>query len=71
MKWNQTALYSAAGNGHLAVISALIKAGAKVNSIDKDGRTPIIHAIEQGKLGCVKELLYAGAVITREDSVNI
>ena len=36
----ETPLYTAASNGHEAVVTALIEAGADVNKADNGGKTP-------------------------------
>lgn len=41
----ETALYIAAGTCYNDIITLLIRKGADVNAINKDGNTPLIHAV--------------------------
>ena len=43
----QTSLHLAAFNGHLPVVELLIKRGADVNRLDKNGKTPLDYALMQ------------------------
>ena len=58
-------LHSAAEEGHLHVVKALIKRGADVNmeslSVLNPGKTPLYLAAEKGHLHVVKALIEAGA----------
>lgn len=64
----RTALMHAAENGHLEIVDLLIKAGAKINLIDKGipvdcpgGNTALILAIQKGHVAIANLLLDAGA----------
>ena len=48
--------YSAAKSGHLDVTKYLISQGAEVNEGDKEGRTALHHAVQNGYLDVVKVL---------------
>ncbi|KFY83553.1 hypothetical protein V498_07984, partial [Pseudogymnoascus sp. VKM F-4517 (FW-2822)] len=47
--------------GHEAVVKLLLEKGAKLESKDKDGRTPLSYAVEKGHEAIVKLLLEKGA----------
>lgn len=56
-----TLLHNAALNGHMDLTRALIDAGADVNKLDQDDKTPIFEAARYGQLDVVKLLIDAGA----------
>eukprot|EP00931_Biecheleriopsis_adriatica_P049795 TRINITY_DN28813_c0_g1_i1.p1 TRINITY_DN28813_c0_g1~~TRINITY_DN28813_c0_g1_i1.p1 ORF type:complete len:197 (+),score=50.24 TRINITY_DN28813_c0_g1_i1:29-592(+) len=66
-------LMLAAHNGHVRCIAALLKAGAKPNERDEDGKTALHLAAVSGDLQCLQILLSAGAdpkaVTTEGDGV--
>ena len=49
--------------GHKEIAKLLLKAGADVNSIDKNGLTPLHSAAQKGLKDTVEVLLQAGAYI--------
>ena len=57
-----TALSAAAYNGHLKVAERLVKAGAEPTFPDQRGSTPLMNAVNQGKLAMVRQLLKILAV---------
>jgi ankyrin repeat protein len=57
----QTALMWAAGEGHVAVVEALIAAGAEINARSKNGFTPLLFAVRDGRAGAAAALLKSGA----------
>ena len=54
-------LVYAAGEGDVQKIKQLIASGATVDSIELDGLTPLINAVQKGKIDAVRALLDAGA----------
>jgi ankyrin repeat protein len=65
---NRTALMHAAESGHLEVVELLIKAGARINAIDKGfpadcpgGNTALLLSIQKGHVQIANRLLDAGA----------
>lgn len=60
---NETLLHIAAAHGHIKIVDYLIKKGAKLDVMDKKGRTPLHRAAENGHNDAVKMLLQAGANI--------
>jgi ankyrin repeat protein len=60
-----TPLQMAAANGHVAAITALVKAGARVDSADSCGTTPLMWAAYSGHTAATIELLAAGAEVNR------
>jgi uncharacterized protein len=57
----QTALMWAAGEGHPAVVKALIQSGADIQARSNGGFTALLFAARNGQIGAVKTLLEAGA----------
>ena len=56
-----TPVYIAAQEGHKAIVSALLAAGADKNAAIKDGATPLFVAAQQGHEAAVSALLAADA----------
>ena len=56
-----TPLMAASANGHLAVVEALVRAGADKEAKDLNGCTPLIIASDNGRLTVVEALVRAGA----------
>ena len=56
-----TPLFLASGNGPLAIVEALIEAGANVNHIDARGLTSLMAATTKDHIDIVRALLAAGA----------
>ncbi len=68
-----TAVYSAAEEGHVDVLAALVAAGGDVTLADADGVTPLHVAASQGHLACVQYLLSlpaAAATVNAADKVG-
>jgi ankyrin repeat protein len=65
-----TPLYWAAWNGHTAVVTALLGAGAALDKIDEVGRTPLHNAAQNGHTAVVTALLAAGAAVDVKDPVG-
>jgi ankyrin repeat protein len=57
------ALLAASLQGDAAKVQELISQGADVNTTDPDGRTPLLNAVEKGKIDIVKLLLDKNALI--------
>ena len=53
----ETALHKAAAKGSLDCVQLLVQRGANVNLVDKQGRTPLLVAWENGHLECHKYML--------------
>jgi ankyrin repeat protein/serine/threonine protein kinase len=60
----RTALITAAMNGHVAVITALIQAGGDVNAKDIHNKTAVLWAAQRGHAETVQLLLDSGATET-------
>ncbi len=61
-------LHWAAYNGHLEIVKALLKNGARVNTVRYDMVTPLHFAVENDHLEIVVELLANGAKVNANDS---
>ncbi|OQR85846.1 hypothetical protein ACHHYP_11290 [Achlya hypogyna] len=59
------AIHAATGNGHLAVVEALIAAGADINQPNANGWTAINAAAWNGHLAVIQALIAAGAGINQ------
>lgn len=57
----QTALFVAAGNGHVEIIKLLLSKGADVTAESVEGNTPLVWGAFQGQAEAVRLLLDAGA----------
>jgi ankyrin repeat protein len=57
----------AACQGYMAIVTALLEAGAEVDTVDDQGDTALICAAHKGYLAIVTALLEAGAEV---DTVN-
>lgn len=60
-------LLSAAELGELDRLRELVAAGADVNTLEYESRTPLRLAVDQCHLDCVRELLAAGADVNARD----
>lgn len=60
-RYHDTAVHLAAGAGHLDVLKALIKAGAKVDLPNEFQATPLLNAVRDGKLEAARLLIKHGA----------
>ena len=63
----ETALAVAAGSRSFEVLTALIQAGANVNSEDKSGGTPLMAAARSTSLPALTALVQAGAHVNHND----
>ncbi|CAN0373602.1 unnamed protein product, partial [Ascophyllum nodosum] len=51
-------------------ITALLLHGAEVDAADKKGKTPLVTAVEMGKLALVDALVAGGADVNRRNVVD-
>jgi len=65
-----TPLFMACTNGNAAIIEALLKAGADVNSVKPNGTTALMLAASSGSAPAVKLLLDRGAKVDAKESVH-
>jgi len=65
-----TPLFMAANNGNAAIMEALLKAGAGVNSVKANGTTVLMLAASSGNPEAVKTLLDRGAEVNAKESVH-
>ncbi|OPB45793.1 hypothetical protein A0O28_0093600 [Trichoderma guizhouense] len=56
-KYNRTALFYAAWNGHMPIVKRLLKARARVDMVDTIGGTPISYALCYGQQDVATELM--------------
>ena len=40
---NQTPLHKAANSGHISIIKTLLKLGANIDAVDKEGNSPLVR----------------------------
>ncbi|CDW76924.1 nad(+) adp-ribosyltransferase-3 [Stylonychia lemnae] len=64
----QTSLCLAAQQGHLKVVEYLVSKGANLHGLDKQGKSPLIHAIINGHLHIVSFLLRQGVSPNYKDA---
>ncbi len=65
-----TPLFMACSNGNAAIVEALLKAGADVNSVKPNGTTALMLAAASGSAPAVKLLLDRGANVNAKESVH-
>ena len=66
-QWNHHVIKHAAHHGHTHIGKYLIEKGAQVNVKTNEGRTPLIAAAHQGRLGFVRLLVANGANLNEVD----
>lgn len=66
--YGETALHSAAQNGHMAVAQLLLDHSADIDLVDIRGRTPVAWASRSGHQAMVELLVSHGADTLKEDS---
>jgi ankyrin repeat protein len=59
-----TPLHFAAAFGHLNIVYVLLLNGADINTLDKDGKTPLAWAIDRQQTTVIKLLKRSGAIIS-------
>jgi ankyrin repeat protein len=64
---NTTALDQAAENANLEIVRTLVRAGARANLENKNGRSPLMYLREKASADLVRELLSAGAKVNASD----
>lgn len=62
------AMMRAAMIGHTAAVTQFLNNGVPVNSVDKNGRIPLIEAVFGGHIDTVEELLRRGADVNAQDT---
>lgn len=65
-----SALYAAAGAGHVAVAKELIAGGATVDIVLDDAYTPLLHAAMNGQADMVQLLLNNNADVNRRETLD-
>ena len=63
----QADLVDAAGEGHAALVSTLLRRGTDVNAPDREGRTALMRSAREGHMAMVQLLLDHGAGVTLRD----
>ena len=61
---NQTALFYAAREGHVATIACLVGSSACIDHVDRNGDTPLFYAARDGREEAVRHMLDLGANCT-------
>ena len=64
-----TPLHLAINTGHLSVVETLLEHGADVDSVDEEGRTGLMLALEWGDREMVNMLIQRGAVVSHDKHV--
>jgi len=64
---NQALWFAAGRDINPSLIPLLLKQGLQVDDVNRDGRTPLMHAAESCAAANVRELIAAGAVADRKD----
>lgn len=67
----KTPLHIAAIEGHVAMISSFLQAGASICAVEKSGRTALHLATKEGRGDVVKVLLKNGAEIGTKDKTGV
>ncbi len=60
---NNGALHAAAEGGHKDVAELLIRCGARIDDVDKKGRTPVVAAMQENHRAVVEYLVGEGAAV--------
>ena len=63
----ETPLFTAAGNGNLAIVQYLVQRGAEINQADIYGATSFTIAAQQGHLAVVQYLVLSGADVNTSE----
>jgi ankyrin repeat protein len=67
-KKGRTALiYALSSSYDHTIVEALLDAGASVNDVDENGKTPLMMAVERGSIATLKRLLSAHAAVNAKD----
>ena len=66
-KFEHTALIKAARLGHNACLEILLKSGAEVDKMDREGMTALMHSVSKGHHDCTDILITAGADVNRKE----
>ena len=66
-----TALHMAAVGGHCDILETLLRAGAPLETLCDEGRSPLACAVANGQAGAVDTLLRAGASVRAGTSVRL
>lgn len=65
--FGETALFTAAQNGHVAIVKALVNAGADITICDSQERSPLFIAASNGHFEVCNYLVEMGASVTQSD----
>jgi ankyrin repeat protein len=60
-------ILTSAMSGNSSGLASYLKIGSDVEVSDRDGRTPLMHAVISRSLDCVLRLIAAGADVNRKD----
>lgn len=71
-EYGYSGLHMAAENGHLAIVEALLEAGAKINCLIFDScLTPLHLALSKNKMDVAKKLINAGANLDLVSQIGV